>query len=121
MNHLILQLTAFDRIVIGATHTIEVGIIGTNQEIKEETNLQKIEDLIEKKTKAQEPKSILIQNKAEIYILKEWKEAFLNKKLKPRRYPKLLELAVRHKEPQEFIDQVSKEASLKPEIFNKST
>ncbi|CAG8497147.1 14630_t:CDS:10 [Gigaspora rosea] len=132
----------FDRIVIGATHTIEVGIIqknllqerdyminqeisypkeyiideghqgleiklldkdyelplgalikkDTDQEIKEGTNFQKIEELIKKK-KTQEPKSILIQNKAEIYILKEWKEAFLNKKLEPRRYPKLLELA----------------------------
>ncbi|KAF0360950.1 hypothetical protein F8M41_014241 [Gigaspora margarita] len=86
----------------------------TNQEvIKEETK----KDL---KPVKQNPQTI-IQDKAEIYILKEWKQAFLDKKLQPRKYPKLLELAIKHKEPQEFINQVSKEAGLKPEVFTKNT
>ncbi|KAF0515423.1 hypothetical protein F8M41_017318 [Gigaspora margarita] len=86
----------------------------TNQEvIKEETK----KDL---KPVKQNPQTI-IQDKAEIYILKEWKQAFLDKKLQPRKYPKLLELAIKHKELQEFINQVSQEAGLKPEVFTKNT
>ena len=85
-----------------------------------ETNQEVIKEKPEKKVTKQNPQAI-IQGKAEIYILQEWKQAFLNKKLEPRKYPKLLELAVKHKEIQEFINQVSKEADLKPEVFTKNT
>ncbi|KAF0528708.1 hypothetical protein F8M41_013009 [Gigaspora margarita] len=85
-----------------------------------ETNQKVIKEKPEKKIIKQNPQAI-IQGKAEIYILQEWKQAFLNKKLEPRKYPRLLELAVKHQEPQEFINQVSKEADLKPEVFTKNT
>ncbi|KAF0528720.1 hypothetical protein F8M41_013021 [Gigaspora margarita] len=79
-----------------------------------ETNQEVIKGKTEKKITKQNPQAI-IQGKAEIYILQEWKQAFLNKKLEPRKYPRLLKLVVKHKETQEFINQVSKEADLKPE------
>ncbi|KAF0441117.1 hypothetical protein F8M41_003943 [Gigaspora margarita] len=86
----------------------------TNQEVIKEESKKNLKPV------KQNPQTV-IQEKAEIYILKEWKQAFLEKKLEPRRYPRLLELAVKHNELQEFINQVSKKANLKPEVFTKNT
>ncbi|CAG8737445.1 14790_t:CDS:2, partial [Gigaspora rosea] len=114
----------FEYIIDEGHEELEIKLLDKDYElspvtlIKKDINQEiKTKELFKKKVKTHEPKSIFIQNKAEIYILKEWKEAFLNKKLEPRKYPKLLELAVKHKELQEFINQISKKADLKLEIF----
>ncbi|KAF0548950.1 hypothetical protein F8M41_025572 [Gigaspora margarita] len=49
-----------------------------------ETNQEVIKEKPERKITKQNPQAI-IQGKAEIYILQEWKQAFLNKKLEPRK------------------------------------